>query len=246
MTAALSDDEIEDRYLLLGRMEILNILNDLIHRRETVTVYFNSGREFVLTTLLEARPEALVFDLGGDPKTNQRLPTSPSCVFVARPNGIRVQFSTAGANRFSWGGSGAFWVPLPEQVVRMQRRESYRILLPVAKALKVKLFDQDGEGPGEWPAHNLSVGGLGIVVTDLPAFETGDSLAKVRLVLPKLRPIECGAEVCHITHLADVHGQARYRVGLSFSDLPPTMAVSIQRYIVKVEHERRYMGTGGQ
>jgi c-di-GMP-binding flagellar brake protein YcgR len=241
MTASLSDDEIEDRYFLLGRMEILNVLNDLIHRRETVTVYFNGGREFVLTSLLEARPEALIFDLGGDAKTNQRLTSSQACVFVARPDGIRVQFSATRANRFSWGGSGAFWVPLPEQLVRMQRRESYRILLPVAKSIKVKLFAEDGLSLGQWPTRDLSVGGLGIMVCDGPSFEPGDTIAKLELTLPKLHLIECSAIVRHVSQAVDFHGTIRQRIGLSFADLPPGRGVSIQRYIVKVEHDRRNM-----
>lgn len=243
MPVFLTDDEIENRYFLLGRMEILNVLNDLIYRRETVTVHFNSGREFILTTLLEARPEALIFDLGGDPRTDQHLLDSPSCVFVARPSGIRVQFSAIRPHRFSWGGSGAFWVPLPDHVVRMQRRESYRILLPVAKALKVKLFADGGQSIGEWQSHDLSVGGLCITMSDDPGFEPGDTIPDLKLSLPKLRAIECSAVVRHVTHLADRRGAKRYRVGMSFSDLPPAMGVAIQRYVVKVEHDRRSLDT---
>lgn len=243
MPVILSDDEIEDRYFLLGRMEILNVLNDLIYRRETVTVHFNGGREFILTTLLEARPEALIFDLGGDARSNQRLLDTQSCVFVARPSGIRVQFSAIPPHRFSWGGSGAFWVPLPEHVVRMQRRESYRILLPVAKALRTKLFSDRGKSIGEWPTHDLSVGGLSITMSDEPGFEPGDTIPDLKLSLPKLRTIECSAVVRHVTHLADRRGEKRYRVGMSFSDLPPKMGVAIQRYVVKVEHDRRSLST---
>jgi c-di-GMP-binding flagellar brake protein YcgR len=243
MTASLSDEEIEDRYFLLGRMEILNVLNDLIYRRETVTVYFNGGREFILTALLEARPEALIFDLGGDAKVNERLLASQSCVFVARPGGIRVQFSTTSANRFSWGGSDALWVPLPEQLVRLQRRESYRILMPVANALKVKIFADFGQILGEWAAHDLSVGGLCINVNDSVGFEPGDVVAQLNLVLPKLKAIECAAIVRHVTHLSDRRGARRLRVGMSFTGLPASVGVAIQRYVVKVEHDRRNMTT---
>lgn len=239
MTASLTDDEIEDRFFLLGRMEILNVLNDLIPRREPVMVYFNAGHDFFLTTLLEARPEALIFDLGGDLKANLRLVESPGCVLVASPDGIRVQFSGGRARRFSWGGSDAFWVPLPERVVRLQRRESYRILLPVAKALMVSLFADDGHNLGEWPMHDLSVGGLGATMSGHPDLEPGQTIGSVRFVLPNHRAIECSGLVRHITPVTDRRRGTRYCVGFAFSGLPRAMEVAIQRYVIKIEHERR-------
>ncbi len=244
MIPSLSDDEIEGRYFLLGRMEILSVLNELIHRREAVTVYFNGGRDFFLTTLLEARPEALIFDLSGDPEANRRLPASPGCVFVSHIQGIRVQFAGSQPQRFSWGGSDAFWVPLPERVVRVQRRESYRILLPVAKPLMLKLYADDGQVLNEWPAHDLSVGGIGFTVSGETRLEAGQTIARLSLPLLKQRGIDCAAQVCHVTHLADRQDGSRYRVGVSFTDLPSPMAVAIQRYITKIEHLRRGLDKG--
>ncbi|MGZ3236898.1 MAG: flagellar brake protein [Burkholderiaceae bacterium] len=238
-TASLSDDEIEDRFFLLGQMEILSVLNDLVHHREPVTVYFNGGRDFMLTTILEARSDCLIFDPSGDAKANKRLPNSSNCVFVARLNGIRVQFSTKNAHPFSWGGSDAFWAPLPARVVRLQRRESYRILLPVAKPLMVKCFADDGLIIGEWPSHNLGVMGLGIAMSRVPNVEPNQSIARIKLMLTKQNVVECAAIVRHVTPLGERQTRSNYRVGLSFAKLPPAMGVMIQRYITKVEHERR-------
>jgi len=239
-TASLSDDEIEDRFFLLGQMEIVSVLNELVHHREPVTVYFNGGRDFMLTTLLEVRADGLIFDPSGDLKANNRLPLSTTGVFVARLNGIRVQFSTKQAQVFSWGGSDAFWVPLPERVVRLQRRESYRILLPVAKPIMVKFYTQDKLILGDWPAHNLSVAGLGLVMSRLPpGFGEAQDIHRLKLILTKQNAIECAAVVRHITPLGEKKIRPNYRVGVSFADLPPAMGVTIQRYITKIEHERR-------
>jgi len=239
MSILLSDDEIEDRYFLRGRMEILNVLNDVIYRRESVTVNFNAGKDFFLTRLLEARHDALIFDLSGDVKANQRLPESPGCIFVAHLNGIHIQFSGSQAQRFSWGGSDAFWVPLPERIIRRQRRESYRILLPVTKPVMVKLFSDEGIVLDECPLHDLSVGGIGVTINEGLYLELGQSIARVNLTLPKQRAINCSAEVRHVTQLTARHSGMRHRVGLRFTDLAPAMGVAIQRYITRVEHERR-------
>lgn len=250
MSILLSDDDIEDRYFLRGRMEILNVLNEVIYRRESVTVNFNAGKDFFLTRLLEARHDALIFDLSGDVKANQRLPESPSCIFVVRLNGIHIQFSGSRACRFSWGGSDAFWVPLPERIVRRQRRESYRILLPVVNPVLVKIFSSEGGMLGDCPLHDLSVGGIGITVDERLHIELGQTIARLNFILSKQRPINCSAEVRHVTHLISRQNGARDRVGLRFLELAPAMAVAIQRYITRVEHERRGLipeaGDGGK
>ena len=238
MIPSLSNDEIEDRYFLLGRMEILSVLNELIHRRESVTVYFNGGRDAIVTTLLEARPDALVFDLSGDHDANRKLPVSQNCVFVSRLNGIRVQFSAPRPQLFSWGGSEAFWVPLPDKLIRLQRRESYRILMPVAKPVLAKLYDES-KLIGEWPVHDISVGGLGLNIIGEPQFEVGQEISRVHMPLMKLKDIRCAAQIRHVTHLTDKHDGPRYRIGLSFVGLPAPTGVMIQRYIIKIELARR-------
>ncbi|MBI1890783.1 MAG: flagellar brake protein [Burkholderiales bacterium] len=239
MIPSLSDDEIEDRYFLLGRMEIINVLNELIYRRELVTVYFSGGRDVLVTTLLEARPEALIFDLSGDVSANNRIHSSPTCVFVARMNGIRVQFSCSQVNRFMWGGGEAFWAPLPEKIVRLQRRESYRILLPIAKPLMVKLYGEGHAVLGEWPAHDLSVGGLGFNAIGEPPLTPGQIVSRLHLPLMKQKHITCAAVVRHVTQIAEKFEGAQFRVGLSFDNLPGAMGVTIQRHIIKIELERR-------
>ncbi|MBS0307355.1 MAG: flagellar brake protein [Proteobacteria bacterium] len=241
MLPSLSDDEIEDRYFLLGQMEILSVLNELIHRRTPVAVYFNGGRDLFMTTLLEARSEALIFDYSGDEKANRNITLSANCVFVANLDGIRVQCSSGPARSFSWGGSNAFWVPLPQRVVRIQRRESYRIQLPIAEPLMVALYTANDKLMGEWPTHDLSVGGLGFNALGMTNFKPLQHIARLVFQLPlqKRQAIDCPAVVRHVTALSDRQGSMRSRVGVSFSDLALTTAVAIQRYIIRVEHERR-------
>lgn len=238
MSASLSNEEIEDRYFLLGRMEILNVLNDLIHRRESVSVYFNGGKDFILTLLLEARADALIFDLGGDERSNRLLEKSAACVFIATPDGIRVQFSGLEPKRFAWGDSDAFWVPLPERLVRLQRRECYRNVLPVINGLKVKLTNSDDVSLGDWSLHDLSVGGFGATVIGAPRLKIDDTVAHVMIALSDKTKLQCSGVVRHIS-LIDRNGAGRYRIGVEFVDLPHVMEVAIQRYIIKIEYQRR-------
>jgi flagellar brake protein len=238
MDLTLQDEEFDDRYFLRGRMEILNCLNDVIRYRENVTVYFNQGKSHLLTTLLEAGVDHLLFDLGGEESANRRLERAQGCVMVAMHHGIRIQFSTQEVpQRFSWGGTEAFSIPLPEKIVRLQRREAYRVALAVSKPVMARVTGDDGILLCELPIHDLSVGGIGMNAIGNTNLNVGDEI-EVSFSLAKGKPMHCRAQVRHITTMGRSGRQANLRVGLSFVDFPIALSAKVQRYILQVERER--------
>ncbi|MDP1976017.1 flagellar brake protein [Undibacterium sp.] len=238
MSASLSNEQIEDKFFLLGQREILGILNDLAHRREPVTVYFNEGREFIVTLILSARDDGLVFDIGGDARANKLLEKASSCVFQALPDGIRVQFSGLDPQRFTWGDQDAFWVPIPPRVIRMQRREYFRNQLPIVDPLKVRLYNDQAETLAYWPIYDLCVGGLSVQVSGPPQIRVQDRIAKLHIVLGIRNVVRCEGMVRHVSQI-EKSKQGKYRIGISFHKLPHEMDVSIQRHINQLEYERR-------
>jgi len=233
----LSNDENDDRFSVQGRMEILNVLNDLIHRREPVSVTFGDGDAFH-TTLLEVRKNTLIFAMSPDQDVNQAFLRTHACSFLARPDGICVQFTGGRVRRISWGG-GALSMPLPERLVRLQRQESFRILIPPQQAVKARLFSIDGTSLGEWPVHDLSVGGLGVTVDEPSSAALGQRIASVSLLLPERGEIACAVSLRHATDLAQDEGNSPHRIGVAFSDLSAEARAVIQRYIIDLEYERR-------
>lgn len=242
MSAALSDDEIEDRFFVLGSQSIIATLGQFIYKSIPVTVLFNNGKDFILTTLLEARAEALIFDLGGDPQANNMLLQAASCTFVTSINGIRVQFTTPGTVRkIWWDDAEAFAVGMPRRVLRLQRREAYRIAMPVVKFVPVRLeFNQDGiHQDKQFPIHDLSVSGLGIALPQSVNREPGQVIERLSFTLPERREIECEGVVCHVTELSDGSHSGACRMGITFRNQSRSMEIVIQRFIISLEHARR-------
>ncbi len=238
MSPELNPDGIEERFFVLGRMEILAQLNELIYRHEPVTVHFGQGEHFS-THLLEARDDDLVFENGDDAGIRQRLVQAGSCIFLAFPNGIRVQFAAGPVQVHAWGESTALRVSLPQRLARVQRQESFRLQVPPRQAPDVAVFAADGARLGIWPLHNLSVGGLGVTTARQSELALAPQLARVRLELPGHGTLECAVTLRHATALAGKDGRFSCRIGLGFQDLPDAMRVAIQRYIVDVEQARR-------
>lgn len=237
MSASFSDQEIEDRFFLRGQVEILSVLNDLAHRREPISVYFNNGQSFILSAILSARPDGLVFDLGGDPNMNRQLEKASHCVFMAFPEGIRVQFTGMDPQRFMWGEDAAFWVPIPERIIRLQRREFYRNLPPISQDLRAKLHDVDGNIIADWRLHDISVGGFGIITEGEPQLRIGDTIPQAWITLLNKTNVHCPVTIQHITFIERTK-LGKFQVGFQFRNLNHAMDITIQKTILNIEYER--------
>lgn len=241
--AQLSEEEIEERFHIRGFKAILFSLDSYLHQRAQFTVHFNEGRESFLTYLLavDSRHGRLVVDRSGSAEVNARFLNSTHSVFVGRPEGIKVQFACAAACRIEFEGEAAFSLPLPECIVRLQRRDCFRVSTPLARPILL-----DASLPGEsgfaLTMHDLSLAGCGLS-TGIPpdGIEAGTSLPLARFTLPDSRHTRIGgsAVVRHVTALSTAPGPGRFRIGLQFLDLDRGMEHQIQRYIVQIEHDRR-------
>jgi len=239
MDLTLQDEEFDDRYFLRGRMEIFNCLNDLIRHRENVTVYFNQGKDFILTALLEASSEHLLFDPGSDESSNRRLERAKGCVMTAVHQGIRTQFSTTWTpQRYLWGDDEVFRIPLPTRIIRLQRREAYRVALAVNKPVMTKLYGEDGLLRCELPIHDLSVDGIGLNAVEGKAPLAAGDRFEVSFSVQTGRSVRCHAQVRHVTSMGKVAGHVNLRIGLCFLDLAQSIGARVQRYILQVEHQR--------
>ncbi len=237
------ETEEDDRYLLTGATTIAFALNELIHRGELVTVVFDHGAGMILTALLavDAERETLIFDWGGSEQENLRLLASERNIFVAKPDGIKVQFVTGQAEETTFGDGKAFVTALPERVIRLQRRESFRIRTPVGRPLVCRLWPEKGN-PVDLPVRDLSVGGVGCMFQGAHApFEAGQVYPRCRIDLPEAGEISCSAEVRHVTPLNPLSATPAAIIGLRFREITQPMQARIQRYTVTLERARREM-----
>lgn len=242
--AQLSEEEIEKRFHITGRMAVLFSLGEYVHHSEQFTVHFNGGRESFLTYLLSANPETdeIIVDVSGSPEINARFLQSERNVFVARPEGVSVQFAAGQPRRVDFDGDDAFALPLPKFIIRLQRRDYFRITTPRGKPIKLSLRLPDKGGTAAYPLHDLSVAGCGLNAGALPpGLEAGFRIADCRFVLPDSHEtlVSTPAVVRHATAVSSQPGPNRFRIGLQFGNLERTLEHRIQRYIVQVEHERR-------
>ncbi|MBP8168037.1 MAG: flagellar brake protein [Azonexus sp.] len=239
--AQLSEAEIEERFHIAGARPVAFMLAGFAKENDQFSVMFQAGQEMFLTTLLAVKPEKglFIFDCSGSAETNRKLLASEKNVFVGRPGDIRVQFTTGAVSELIYAGSKAFSVALPKFLVRLQRRDFFRIATPRAKPLQ--FFGRLPEGISlQLSLHDISVAGAGLTAASLPdGLASGQVLENCHFSLPgDDRDLFFDATLNHMSEHEARSGVRHWRLGLAFKKLPVNDENRIQRYIGRLERER--------
>ena len=234
------EPEQSERFLVRARVEVLALLRALIGRRAPLTVHFGDRGEFMVSSLLAANPEfeELVFDCSGDEEANERLVRSPCIHFVSQLDRVRIQFSATSAEGILCEDLPALRTRIPEVLLRLQRREDYRIALPLVRPLLARLpHPHERTRSVELRVLDLSRGG--IAVADAPPrvpLDNGMVLEGCSLPLPEAGRVGFDAEVSHVMPTAAADGTTR--CGLRFLELHGATLAQIQRFVLRLERER--------
>ena len=239
MDNTYTEEEIE-RCTLHNRREIAYQLRGMVKRGDRVSVLFQEGRQSFLTVLIDvSEADGLIyFDIGGSPETNQAYLKAAHSTFTTHIDGIRLQFSVGPGKETRFGGERVFAVPLPKSLLRLQRREVFRLALPSAKPYTCGI--RRGK-PDEilLPMHDLSIGGIGIHAQQELDYSPLEKLENCWLDLGDSGMLQVTLEVRYLRPLESRSGKPLWHLGCRFVDLPPAAETQIQRFMARIEAERR-------
>ena len=240
--AAEPDSLDYQRYQVDSRFEIVSLLREVADAHALVTLYFNQGSEFIVTNLLDVNPELdeLIFDFGAYADTNQRLLSSPRMTVVTFLDHIKLQFSAQRAEATSYDRLPALRIGMPDSLLRLQRRDAYRIRAPIAKPVLASISDpSDPLRRLQLRILDVSCGGIAVVAREEEiALEPGMVLQDCSIDLPGVGLLTAALEVRNTARHDEATRQKMARYGCRFSGLSPVLVNAIQRYITKVERER--------
>jgi flagellar brake protein len=230
-----------ERYWLYSSIEIASMLGRLCADRVSMTVYWGRDGQFAVTQILEVdtvRGE-LEFDLPNQPQQQARLLAAGDLVGVAFVENVKLQFNVASPRPSSCGGYPSFRAALPERVLRLQRREYYRVRTPDSlSATCLVPYSGDREQYESLRVIDLSVGGLAMLAYprhfDL---NSANVIDRCYLDLPSVGTLTVRMRVAHVETSAD--GQSR-RLGCEFVDLSPHARMMLQRYVQRIDVEQRH------
>lgn len=230
--------------LVASHREVVSILATLQKAGCLVTAYFGGGHNFILTSILAVMPQRdeLILDYGSDSDSNLRALKAKRITFVTTHDQIKMQFYTSSLRQMRCDGRDAFSTPIPDALLRLQRREFYRIAAPLTQPLKCVIAPQGTalRAPAEATIVDISCGGIAIITpSDLTRIEPGMSFRSCRIKLPELGPVLTDAVVKNTYEVMLRNGAKQKQAGCEFVNMPERERAKIQRYINKTERERR-------
>jgi c-di-GMP-binding flagellar brake protein YcgR len=243
----MSTDEFS-QYLLKTKSEMFAVFRGMVEHVSQITMFFNEGRDMVLTDMISYNDNGVYLDLGASQEMNQKALAADKLFCVTQLDKVKIQFILRGVKQVEWNGGPAFLGALPENVLRLQRREYYRMATPIARPLKcvISLPAAAGGQQRVIEAHvgDISGGGIGVISIplDIP-LATGLQLA-CKIELPEVGVVTGNVVVRSIFEMATRSGARSQRAGCEFVKLPGPMLTLIQRYIIKVERERKARESG--
>lgn len=238
----LSSSPDDSRFLVNSALEIVRTLRGLNHRNEMVSAFFNAGNDLLLTSVLDVQPEnnAVILDYGSNDALNQRILKAEKIIFVTSLDSVKIQWISNQISEDSFEGRGAFRIAMPSQILRLQRRECYRLNTPLINPLKCVIPTGEEGASIEVVLADISAGGIGVIIppaTEI-GFETGTVFPGCRIELPGVGTAEFTISVQSTWEVTMKNGHKNMRAGCKFTDMRPGIQSLIQRYIIKLERER--------
>lgn len=240
MKIELTSSEERNRYLVRHPAEVQRVLREVMQDKGIVTAYADDGRERMLTAIVALDPasRSVYLDCGADEEMNARLATCREVTLSTTHDGVRVQFTAPPLERVRHRQAEVLRAVMPEELLRLQRREYYRLVTSVVDPIRCLISTDHGEL--EATVVDLSIGGIGIIAYKPDVeLEVGRVYHGCRLALPTLGQFAVSLIVRSTFEVLLRNGRRSHRAGCQFIDLPPGLETALQRYITRAERERR-------
>ncbi|MDR2187394.1 MAG: flagellar brake protein [Azonexus sp.] len=239
------------QFRLANPQEILFYLNLLTQRRALLSAYANSGDHFFLTSIVgvDAASGQIFLDPPNSEESYAAALAARQITLSTNLDRVKIQLRLPALSPATHDSQNVLVAPLPGELLRLQRREFFRLEPPVAMPIICQVAVTAPENPSsilDLHLSDISIGGLCLVARpDMTALFPRDALFEhCRLEFPDEGVIRVNLRVHKAIDFSTHEGHHTLRVGCEFVDLPATAMAFIQRYIARIERERKARGWG--
>ena len=234
-------DSIEnmEHYMLYGRGEIMQKLRLLGKKNSLISLHFNERT--MLSTVVDVLSDKnlLVLDYGSNEEMNQYLLKHNRAVVKTDYDGIQAQFTISDIRKARLQGKPSFACPLPEDVLWVQRREFYRVRIPLSEVVTCELIHGDNNRT-EYPVLDISTGGIALYdKNDELELEPGNVFHNCKLTLGDHSTVFTNLEIRnHI--LKNINNpEEGWRCGCAFQGLTGDFESDVQKFINLVDLQQK-------
>lgn len=223
-------------YLIHSRREVIALLRRLADRHELVRMIFAGGEDALATAVLEVNEDSVIIDTARAPEQVRRILASDSISFDTALDRIRIAFFAKQATACLHDGRPALRIALPDTMIRLQRREHYRVLSP---RCSIQIAKEDGPPPVSFAVQNVSAGGLALIDDhQLLDASPGAEYTHCELQLPGAQNIVVHLCVMNCCEMTLYNGRVARRLGCAFINPNAATLALVQRYVSKLERDQ--------
>lgn len=232
-------DEKECRVSSTKQIEA--VLRSIAETGSNAALYYNSKRDFIMTTILDLDEDGLWVEQGRSAMENHHVTESRKLTLVSSHNQIKVQFVVNSASSVTYDDEPAFFLPIPSSLYRLQRREYFRLSLPPSEQLSCIIETAHAKGANGTqeavqrmaPVMDISGGGVGLAFMEGEMdFVPGEVYHDCRIDLPDIGMILVTITIKNIVPLStNKLGKTLKRAGCEFKDIDGPTTLKLQRFI---------------
>ena len=226
-----------------SRREIISLLRAIGEKNQMLRMLVHGEADVCVTSILEVDPdtECVYLDCSIDHAQNLRIVAAKRLAFETSLDKIRILFSSSEAVATTYDGRPALQIAIPETLIRLQRREYYRMPTPVSNPVRatIPVPPELGGGSAIVPLADISCGGIAILDNKLVLGNTiGNNYPGCRIDLPDIGVVTTGLRIRNSLEMTLLNNKSNRRLGCEFIDISRANMALVQRYITKLERER--------
>ena len=230
-------------YEVDSRREIIALLRAIGEKTQLIRMLVHGEADVCVTSILDVDPDtnSVYIDCSIDADQNRRILAAKRLAFETTLDKIRILFSADQATATTYNGGPALHIEVPASLIRLQRREFYRMPTPVSNPVRAVIPIPLDEGGGSVivPLADISCGGIAILDNKLVLGNTiGQKYLDCRLDLPEIGTVSTGLRIRNSMEMTLLNNKTNRRLGCEFLDISRGNLAMVQRYITKLERER--------
>lgn len=196
-----------------------------------------------VTSILDVDPDSntMILDRPVSREQIQRIVAAGTVRCETSLDKIRILFGADGLSEINYDGGTAVRANIPASLIRLQRREYYRMATPVSNPVRVTipLPAEFGGKLEAFPLADISCGGIAILDNKQVLGTTiGQTYVGCRLDLPEIGPVMTSLQIRNSLDMTLLNNKTNRRLGCQFIDISRGNLAAVQRYITKLERER--------
>ncbi len=227
-------DGEENKFLIKSPKEIQRILQTIAQKKSPAVLHFENEHCFFKTSLLAVTDKGIWIDVGPSEEENNHLLHSDDITLVTSHQGTKVQFVCQQPLLANYVSQPAFYFSSPPHILRLQRRDFFRLPTCADAPLKciVPVNHKEHVNPHGTTIMNISVGGIALICKeDNVRLESGATYPDCRIELPGIGTLVVAIQVKNLFDVTSASGATIKHAGCEFIQPDGEMSIFLQRYV---------------